>query len=69
MDKNKKCIYYTVFLYDCNVVIQGETANDFDDTMNLIHQVQFDESYSSIYSPRPNTTASVMYYDVTKEEK
>lgn len=36
----------------------GETAADFDATMNLIEEMNFDESFSFIYSPRPGTPAA-----------
>jgi tRNA-2-methylthio-N6-dimethylallyladenosine synthase len=37
--------------------------------MDVINEVRFDESFSFIYSPRPNTTASDMPDDVSQEEK
>jgi len=37
--------------------------------MDIINEVKFDESFSFIYSPRPNTTASDMPDDVSEEEK
>ncbi len=36
----------------------GETDADFADTMNLIHDIGFDTSFSFIYSPRPGTPAA-----------
>lgn len=36
----------------------GETEADFEDTMRLIEEVNFDDSYSFIYSPRPGTPAA-----------
>ena len=36
----------------------GETEEDFEDTMRLIEEVNFDDSYSFIYSPRPGTPAA-----------
>lgn len=47
----------------------GETAEDFEQTMNLIAQVNFDMSFSFIYSARPGTPAADMPDDVTEEEK
>lgn len=47
----------------------GETENDFADTMNLIHDVGFDQSYSFIYSPRPGTPAAQLPDDVSMEIK
>ena len=57
------------FSSDFIVGFPGETKEDFTGTMDLINEVKFDESFSFIYSPRPNTTASDMPDDVTQEEK
>lgn len=47
----------------------GETDNDFEATMNLIHDVGFDASFSFIYSRRPGTPAAELPDDVTAETK
>jgi tRNA-2-methylthio-N6-dimethylallyladenosine synthase len=47
----------------------GETAKDFEATMNLIADVGFDQSFSFIYSRRPGTPAASLPDDVTAEEK
>lgn len=47
----------------------GETEADFEDTMNLIHDIGFDNSYSFIYSPRPGTPAAQLPDDVSMEVK
>ncbi len=47
----------------------GETAADFEDTMDLIETLGFDHSYSFIYSPRPGTPAADLSDDVSAEEK
>ncbi len=57
------------FSSDFIVGFPGETNEDFQDTMNIINEVRYDESFSFIYSPRPNTTASDMEDDVTNKEK
>ena len=57
------------FSSDFIVGFPGETLEDFQDTINLINEVKFDESFSFIYSPRPNTTAAEMEDDVSIEEK
>ena len=36
----------------------GEIDRDFEDTMNLVKEIKFINSYSFIYSPRPGTPAS-----------
>ncbi|OBX03086.1 (dimethylallyl)adenosine tRNA methylthiotransferase [Gallibacterium genomosp. 3] len=54
---------------DFIVGFPGETDQDFEQTMNLIAQVNFDMSFSFIYSPRPGTPAADMPDDVSEEEK
>jgi tRNA-2-methylthio-N6-dimethylallyladenosine synthase len=39
----------------------GEDENDFDDLMSLLNEVQYDNSFSFIYSPRPGTKAYEQY--------
>ncbi len=41
----------------------GETDQDFADTMKLIEEIGFDQSYSFIYSPRPGTPAASLADD------
>lgn len=45
---------------DFIVGFPGETDADFADTMDLINTVKFDQSFSFIFSPRPNTPAATM---------
>lgn len=47
----------------------GETAKDFEDTMKLITDIGFDQSFSFIYSARPGTPASSMPDLVSMDEK
>jgi tRNA-2-methylthio-N6-dimethylallyladenosine synthase len=47
----------------------GETAKDFEDTLGLVEQVGFDQSFSFIYSRRPGTPAAALPDDVSAEEK
>lgn len=47
----------------------GETNADFEDTMQLIHDISFDHSYSFIYSRRPGTPAANLPDDVPLETK
>jgi tRNA-2-methylthio-N6-dimethylallyladenosine synthase len=54
---------------DFIVGFPGETETDFEDTMNLIHEIGFDNSYSFIYSPRPGTPAASLPDDVSLETK
>ena len=54
---------------DFIVGFPGETDKDFQDTLDLIKRVGFNESYSFIYSPRPNTTAKDLEDNVSLHEK
>ena len=47
----------------------GESQADFADTMKLIEDIEYDISFSFIYSPRPGTPAADMPDDVTLDEK
>ncbi len=47
----------------------GETQEDFEQTMKLIADVNFDMSFSFIYSARPGTPAADLPDDVSDEEK
>ena len=47
----------------------GETDQDFMATMDLIHEIGFDNSYSFIYSPRPGTPAAMLADRTPLEEK
>ena len=50
---------------DFIVGFPGETDEDFADTMQLIEDIQFDQSFSFIYSARPGTPAADMLDDTT----
>ena len=52
--KNRKVEFSSDFI----IGYPGETETDFNDTMNLVKNIQFINSYSFIYSPRPGTPAS-----------
>ena len=47
----------------------GETDKDFEDTMKLIADIDFDMSFSFIYSARPGTPASEMVDDTPLDVK
>jgi len=47
----------------------GETAEDFQATMDLIQAMNFDLSFSFIYSARPGTPAADLPDDVSEDEK
>ena len=47
----------------------GETEEDFEKTMRLIEELNFDNSFSFVYSPRPGTPAADMPDDTPAELK
>lgn len=54
---------------DFIVGFPGEKERDFEATMDLIHQVGFDHSFSFIYSPRPGTPAAEIPDTLSESEK
>lgn len=46
------------FSSDFIIGFPGETEEDFEATMDLIHRIGFDHSFSFVYSARPGTPAS-----------
>jgi tRNA-2-methylthio-N6-dimethylallyladenosine synthase len=54
---------------DIIVGFPGETEEDFEQTLRLLDEVQYDSLFSFKYSPRPNTAALAMEDKVPEEEK
>ncbi|MGL6025891.1 MAG: tRNA (N6-isopentenyl adenosine(37)-C2)-methylthiotransferase MiaB [Vibrio sp.] len=54
---------------DFIVGFPGETDKDFQDTMKLIRDVDFDMSFSFVFSPRPGTPAADYPCDLSEEVK
>jgi tRNA-2-methylthio-N6-dimethylallyladenosine synthase len=54
---------------DIIVGFPGETQAEFDETMSLLEEVQFDSVFSFKYSPRPNTPSLTMEDAIAEEEK
>lgn len=54
---------------DFIVGFPGETEADFQATLKLVEDMNFDESYSFIYSPRPGTPASDLPDNMSQEGK
>jgi tRNA-2-methylthio-N6-dimethylallyladenosine synthase len=54
---------------DFIVGFPGESAADFDATLQLARELQFDGSYSFLYSPRPGTPAAELADAVPAAEK
>ncbi len=54
---------------DFIVGFPGETPEDFEKTLNLIEEIQFDNSFSFVFSPRPGTPAADFKDETPMEEK
>ncbi len=54
---------------DIIVGFPGERDEDFEDTLEVVRQVAFDQAFSFKYSPRPKTTAAGMADDVPAQVK
>ena len=64
--KNSKVEFSSDFI----IGYPGETDNDFQNTINLVKEIKFINSFSFIYSPRPGTPAAKLCLvdkDVAKE--
>ena len=57
------------FSSDFIVGFPGETDADFEATMKLIHDMNFDTSFSFIYSPRPGTPAADLVDNTPEDTK
>tara|TARA_B100001179_G_scaffold124254_1_gene88976 strand:- start:65 stop:1432 length:1368 start_codon:yes stop_codon:yes gene_type:complete len=57
-EKLKKTNSKIEFSSDFIIAYPGETEKDFDDTIKLVKKINFINSYSFIFSPRPGTAAS-----------
>jgi tRNA-2-methylthio-N6-dimethylallyladenosine synthase len=54
---------------DIIIGFPGETNDDFQSTMDLVHDIGFDNSFSFIYSPRPGTPAANLADDTPTDVK
>ena len=54
---------------DFIVGFPGETDHDFQETLDLIDVIGFDQSFSFIFSPRPNTPAANMEDNISYKVK
>jgi len=54
---------------DIIVGFPGETDEDFEATLDLLDEVEYDSLFSFKYSPRPNTAALAMEDKIPEEEK
>tara|TARA_Y100000590_G_scaffold42855_1_gene45629 strand:- start:2987 stop:4285 length:1299 start_codon:yes stop_codon:yes gene_type:complete len=69
IDKLKKANKNIKFSSDFIIGYPGEKDTDFQDTVDLIKEVGFINSYSFIFSPRPGTPAATKKLNTPKENK
>ncbi|HET7629136.1 MAG TPA: tRNA (N6-isopentenyl adenosine(37)-C2)-methylthiotransferase MiaB [Bacillales bacterium] len=67
--KLKKAIPNASFTTDIIVGYPNETEEQFEDTLSLVRECQFDGAFTFIYSPRPGTPAAKMKDDVPMDVK
>ncbi|GGJ04379.1 tRNA-2-methylthio-N(6)-dimethylallyladenosine synthase [Alicyclobacillus cellulosilyticus] len=69
VDKIRRAIPGVSLTTDIIVGFPGETEAQFQDTLSLVREVEFDNAFTFIYSPRENTPAANFPDDVPLEEK
>ena len=70
IEKLKKANPLVKFSSDFIIGYPGETQRDFEETLNLLTEVKFINTYSFIFSPRPGTPASkekIMKEEIARE--
>ncbi|MDK2798640.1 MAG: tRNA-2-methylthio-N6-dimethylallyladenosine synthase [Clostridiales bacterium] len=69
INKVKNAIPDIALTSDVIVGFPGETNEDFEDTLEVVRQVEFDSLFTFIYSPRKGTPAEKMKDVISMEEK
>lgn len=69
VNKIKKAIPNVVLTTDIIVGYPNETEEQFQDTLSLVREVEYDSAYTFIYSPREGTPAAKMEDNVPLEVK
>ncbi len=67
--KAKKMIPHIALSSDIIVGFPGETDRDFEETLEIVREVEFDTLFMFIYSPRKGTPAEKMEDLLTEEQK
>ncbi|MBU9714474.1 tRNA (N6-isopentenyl adenosine(37)-C2)-methylthiotransferase MiaB [Evansella tamaricis] len=67
--KIKKAIPHASFTTDIIVGFPNETEEQFEDTLSLVHEMEYDSAYTYVYSPREGTPAAKMEDNVPLEVK
>jgi tRNA-2-methylthio-N6-dimethylallyladenosine synthase len=53
---------------DIIVGFPGETETEFEDTLAIMEDIEYDDMFAFTYSPRPKTVAAKLYADDVREE-
>lgn len=69
INKIKEAIPNASFSTDVIVGFPGETEAEFEDTLDIIRQVEFDMAYTFIYSPREGTPAANFEDSISNQDK
>lgn len=68
-NKIKEMIPNVSISTDIIVGFPGETASDFQDTLDVVNELKYDLAYTFIYSKREGTPAAILKDDTPLEEK
>ena len=68
VDRIKELLPDATFTTDIIVGFPGETDEDFEDTMDVVEKVKFEQIYMFIYSKRIGTPAEIMEDQVPEED-
>jgi tRNA-2-methylthio-N6-dimethylallyladenosine synthase len=68
LDRLRKRCPKVGFSTDIIVGFPGETDAEFADTLEMLKQVEYDEIFSFVYSPRPQTVSAKIYQDDVSQQ-
>jgi len=69
VNKIKEAIPGIALTTDIIVGFPGETTEDFEETLDVVRKVRFDQAFTFIYSKREGTAAAKMMDVISEEEK
>lgn len=69
VDKIKKAMPHVALTTDIIVGFPGETDEEFEDTLSLMREVEYDSAFTFIYSPREGTPSAKWEDNISHEEK
>lgn len=68
-NKIKKMVPSAAITTDIIVGFPGETEEDFNETLDVVHKCKYDSAFTFIFSPRIGTPAAKMKDDISLKEK